>query len=83
MQKGFWDRQKYEQGLLRRVAYIVHASMVTKPLDPERLWPLDPAKKLTKEQLKKRSDVIMGQLELMQKIEDEKKKHGRAVKNNH
>jgi hypothetical protein len=37
---GFNRAREIDQYLLRRVAYIVHASMVSKPVDPEKLWPI-------------------------------------------
>jgi hypothetical protein len=36
---------------------------------------------LTKEELTERSRVVRQKLELMQKIEDEKRKHGRTTEN--
>lgn len=78
--EGFRQKMDYEQSLLKRVAYITHASMVQKPLHPDKLWPIGEVKKIDKEYLKKRSSAIMDKLALMQKI-DEEKKNGRAVKN--
>lgn len=39
--KGWHKHQKNIAYLLRRQAYIIHASLVEKPLDPEQLWPID------------------------------------------
>lgn len=73
--KGFWERLKYEQHTFRRLAYITHASFVSKPLSAERLWPIDTEyKKVTQEDLNKRSAAIMERIQLMQAIEDEKAK---------
>jgi hypothetical protein len=38
--EGFVKAKELDQHLLRRVAYIVHCSMVSKPLSPEKLWPI-------------------------------------------
>lgn len=73
--KGFWERLKYDQYMMRRLAYITHASFVSKPLSAERLWPIDTEyKKVTQEDLDKRSADIMKRIQLMQAIEDEKAK---------
>jgi hypothetical protein len=38
--EGWVKARENDQYLLRRVAYIVHASMVSKPVDPDKLWPI-------------------------------------------
>jgi hypothetical protein len=45
--EGFVRAKEMDQHLLRRVAYIVHASMVSKPLSPDKLWPIGESKKET------------------------------------
>ncbi len=80
MCKGFWKKNEYEENRFKRMAYITHASMVSKPLHPDKLWPIGEVKKVSKEDLKKRSESVMAKIQLMQKI-DNAKKNGRAVKN--
>lgn len=82
MVKGFQKRKEYGEGLFKRLAYIVHASMVSKPLNPDKLWPMNGEKRMTQDDLNKRSEIMMKRIELMQKIEDEKKKHARGIKTN-
>jgi hypothetical protein len=73
--EGFWERLKYDQQIIRRLAYITHASMSPKPLTPQRLWPMDgEEKKLTKEDLKERGMAVERRLRMMQAIQDEKAK---------
>lgn len=80
MSKGFWKRQEYEESKFKRLAVITHSSMVGKPLHPDKLWPIGESKKVDKDFLKKRSESVMKQLEMMERIEQEMKKNG-AVKN--
>ena len=80
MTKGFWDRRKYEQHIVRRLAYITRASMVSKPLHPNKIWPIDDveSKPVTKEELKARSEEVMRRLkvfnETQTRIKEEKRK---------
>lgn len=39
-QRGYDEERKLQQHYLRRVAYIIHCSMVEKPLNPSTLWPI-------------------------------------------
>jgi hypothetical protein len=81
MIRGFEKRLEYEESLFKRLAYITHASMVSKPLSPERLWPARGKKKLTGEEIKKRSELMMERINLMEKIDKEKRKlNGGRVK---
>lgn len=77
MSKGFWDKKKYEQHLLRRVAYIAHASMVSKPLSPDKIWKIDDveSKKKTPEEMKAERDEIMRRVRFTNKILAEKEKN--------
>lgn len=40
MYEGWVDDKTHFEGLLRRHAYIIHASMVSNPAALERLWPM-------------------------------------------
>ena len=54
--KGWHNQLIYEQTIFRRLAYIIHISLVEKPKSAEKLWPLPTdtkrAKGMTPEQRK-------------------------------
>lgn len=94
MQKGFFAKRKQDQLQFANVAFCVDAigSMFSKQRPNYKnfvaAWFGEQPKVPTSEERKKRSEEIMSQLNLMQKIQDEKdklkpkKKNARAAKNN-
>ena len=76
MSKGFWDRIKYEKDLLGRAVYLIHCSLVPKPLPPEKLWPFEDveSKKKSPAQMKAERDDIMRRVRIANKILEEKQK---------
>jgi hypothetical protein len=82
MMKGYWKKETYHERIFRNVAWITHASFVSKAIPMNRLWPIgEQDKPLSKAELDKRSEEIMKRVELTNKILEEKAKHGGTVKN--
>lgn len=56
---GYAKARELDQYMLRRVAYIVHASLVEKPVNPDTLWPIGEKKpdEISPELLKKLAAV--------------------------
>jgi hypothetical protein len=88
MQKGFFARRKSDDLSFAKVAFYIaaiHQNIAGKPLHGKQFimeWFGEKPQGLTKEELTERSRVVRQKLELMQKIEDEKRKHGRTTENN-
>ena len=84
MMKGYWKKEQYHESLFRNVAWITHASFVSKAVPMNQLWPIgEKEKPLTREELNSRSEEIKKRVELTNKIlaEKEKIKNGRAIEN--
>jgi len=88
MQKGFFNKRKVDDLSFAKVAFYIaaiHQNIAGKPIYGKKFiaeWFGEKEKQMSKEDLAKRSEVIMKKLELMQKIDDEKKKiNGRRTEN--
>jgi hypothetical protein len=87
MCKGFFARRKSDDMSFAKVAFYIaaiHQNIAGKPLHGKQFimeWFGEKPKQLTQDELKERSVSIMKRLELMQKIEDERRKNGRTTQN--
>jgi hypothetical protein len=87
MQKGFFNRRKNDDMSFAKVAFYIaaiHQNIAGKPLFGKRFiaeWFGEKEKQMTQEQLNERSKQIMERLEMMQKIDDEKQKKNKQIKN--
>lgn len=80
MQKGFFDKRKSDDLSFAKVAFYIaaiHQNIAGKPLFGSRFiseWYGEKPKELTEAERKTRSENILKQLNMMQKIQDEKDK---------
>ncbi len=87
MQKGFFNKRKSESMDFAKVAFhiaAIYQGLAGKPLYGNRFmaeWFGEKEKQMTQEELDKRSIAIMKQLELREKIEEEKRKLKREARN--
>lgn len=86
MQKGFFNKRKNDDMSFAKVAFYVaaiHQNIAGKPLHGKQFisqWFGEKEKQMSPEEKAKENKKIMAQLELMQKIQDEKKKKNQQLK---
>ena len=87
MQKGFFNKRKNDDMSFAKVAFYIaaiHQNIAGKPLHGSRFiaeWFGEKEKQMTPEELAERSKKIMAKLDVMQKIEDEKRKLKKQLRN--
>lgn len=64
-QRGYHEEKKVLQHYLRRVTWVIHSSLVSKPMKPEEIWPIEGDEK--------QSGISES---LLQRLKEHKEKHG-------